>query len=43
MPAAICSQVVATAIMPTGLVKELADRNEAKVSKEAQDWEVTRI
>jgi hypothetical protein len=29
--------------MPTWTVKELADRNEAKVSKEAQDWEVTGI
>ena len=38
---AICSETVTVTASPSRLVKELADRYEAKVSKEAQDWEVT--
>ena len=42
MPAAIYSQCVAVTAPPSRLVKELADSDEAKVGKPAQDWEVTR-
>lgn len=38
---AICSETVAVGASWSRLVKELADRNEAKVGKEAYDWEVT--
>ena len=43
VPAAVCSETVATVITPTRPVKEVADRNEAKINNEAQDWEVTGI